>query len=335
MKKILFTAVTAVLLSLPVYSQSKDFTFELESQIGIRNAVLNEFVYGINSKTKEQYHLSLLNWNLKSTFYSGLTADAAFKRFHLTGNFKAFIPNNYGSMDDSDWLQDSGYRTGNSSLKTNYSEHEQDFLMGLNASIDAKFDFHPAKGFTLSPSIGFSYETYSLTANNGTLYYGKKNDSLPLYNSNDPNYYAYNDVLHRDVKPIYGEVVKLERYDYYTWIGVDLNYVTDNGQWGVGLSADISPWAYIFSRDSHNVRQIYFIDIGSGFFSAFKAEIYVQYNLNNLVAFKLTGSGLFTAELKGNDYTSGSYDGPFKNNGPWSGSATRYIDLQTSVILRF
>jgi len=329
LKKILFSAITALLLSFPAFSLNNEWGFEIEPYCGVRNTLLNEYVYGKNSQTGEEYQLSLLNWNLKNQVYAGFNTDVRFMDFHLAGNFKGLLQNYKSSMDDSDWMQDAGYKTGNTSIKTNYSEHELNFVQGFNVDAKALYDFKPAKGLTLSPSIAFSYETYTLTANNGTTYYGYGKNGVKY------SYFSYDDTAHRSVTQMSGEVIKLERYDYYTWIGFDVKYTTPDNMWKFGISAEISPWAYIFSRDSHEAKGVYYIDIGQGFFSAYRASAFVQFNLDQHCGIKFLADGMITGELKGNDYTSGSYNGTFKNNGPVSGSATRYFDFQLSAVVSF
>lgn len=297
---------------------------------GVRNALLNEFVYHKNSKTGEEYYLSLLNWNLKNSMYSGLNVDASYKAFHINAGFKAFFPNNFGSMDDSDWQQDSGYHTGNSSLKTNLSEHDINFYQGFNIDISARFNFSPCTGLTLSPLAGFSYETYSMIAKNGYGYYGY------ALSANNPSYYGYDDIPHRYITDFSGHnVIKLEREDYYTWIGIGIGYITPNQKLQFALDLNVSPWVYIVSRDTHLERSLYFIDFGGQAFSAFKASLFIQYNFNSIGAIKFTANGLFTTDIRGIEYTSSTIDGPYKRNGTMIGSASRYIDFQLSAIIRF
>ena len=330
MKKTFLAFLTGLFLSSPIFSLTNGFTFEVEPLFGVRNAVLNEFVYNKNSKTGEEYYLSLLNWNLKNSFYTGLNADVSYKAFHINAGFKAFIPNDFGSMDDSDWQQDYVYHTGNSSLKTNYSEHDLNFSQGFNIDISARFNFSPCTGLTLAPLAGFSFETYSMVGKNGYGYYGY---ALSGYKS---SYYGYDDIPNRYIHDFSGQkVIKLEREDYYTWIGIGIGYITPNHKLQFALDLNVSPWVYIISRDTHLQRNIYFIDLGGQAFSAFKANLFVQYNFNSIYAIKFTANGLFTTDIKGIEYISDSVNGPYKRSGTVIGSASRYLDFQISAILKF
>lgn len=331
MKKTLSFFIAGLFLSLSIFAQKNPFSFNIEPHFGIRNGILNEFVYANSSSTGNEYYESLLNWNLKNSFYSGITLDLSFKNFHINGDFKGFIPNNFGSMDDSDWLQDYYYNTGRTDVKTNFSSHDMDVIDGLNFTVKALYSFHPSKSITLSPSIGFAFEKYTLLAKNGYGWYGKG------YGASDKSFYSYDDVLHRVRLDFNGHnVIRLEREDYYTWIGLSLDYAPAYSNWEFGFNIDVSPWTYIVSRDSHLERDTYFIDLGQGFFSAYKASIYAQYKLTQMTTFRVCATGLFTMDLKGNDYIStGSINGTYKNSGAVTGSATKYLDFQISALIRF
>lgn len=338
MKKFITAFLAGTVFALPFFSQSKNFSFELEPFFGIRNGVLNEYVYSKNSKTGEEYYLSLLNWNITNSLYSGFSADFGFRDFHVSGDLKALLPNDFGSMNDSDWLQDVGYKTGNSNVKTNYSVHDMSLIEGFNIGVKAFYDFHPVKSLTIAPSVGFSYETYSMMGKNGTYYYGKSNGSIPGGNTKY-SYFSYDDAAHRTTGPFNGNVIKLEREDYYTWIGFNVLYTTPDSHWDFGLSADVSPWTYLVSRDTHFLNNgttgTYYLDVGGQAFSAFRGTIFAQFNLNNLMALKLSGNGLCTTEIKGIEYTSSTVDGPYKKNGAVIGSASRYLDFQVSAKMKF
>lgn len=341
MKKLLLFLAAGIFASSIAVSQTSNtrtFSFELEPYFGLRNGVLNEFVYSKNSKTGSEYYLSLLNWNLQNTPYTGISADFAIKDFHIAGDFKALFPNSFGSMDDSDWLQDAGYKTGRTDIKTNYSVHDMELLEGLNAGIKLYYNFHPTSRLTLAPAVSFSYETYSMMGMNGTKYYGKANGSIPGGNT-DYSYFSYDDLAHRTVGTFSGNVIKLDREDYYTWIGISLNYKTADSKLNFGISADVSPWTYLISRDSHYLNNgstgTYYVDLGGDFFSAFRGGIYAQYAVNSILALKLSCDGLFTTEIKGIEYKSNNVNGPYTKNGAVIGSASRYIDFQLSAIIRF
>lgn len=332
MKKLKIFILTILFLQTSIFAQNSFFKTDIKGSVGLRNALLNEFVYANNSVSGEQYYLSLLNWNLENSIYVGLNADLCFKKFHLAVDLKEFLPSTFGFMDDSDWLQDYYYKTGNSSIKTNYSTHSIKFTQGFNAGLDLFYEITPITGLQINPKIGASYELYEIYGIDGTAYYGNSS------NGGSNSYYAYNNSSHNTVSNFSGNIIKLKQEYIFTWIGFSIKYQTPSQKLLFDISADISPWLYVISLDSHLKRSpiVYYLDKGYAVFGAARATVAATYTLSDFLKFRFGITGLFTKEIECDDYISQeSETGKYYNSGGKTGSAIRYFDLQFSVSFNF
>lgn len=331
MKKSLLILLCGIFVTAASFSQERTFSFKLEHLFGIRNGTVSEYVYSRNSQTGKEYHLSLLDWDLKNSLYYGIAGDFGIKDFHANIIFKDFIPGTSGKLQDSDWMQDAGYHTGNTSIKTNYSVHDNNFLQGLNLEGKLQYNFHPATNFILAPTLGVSYENYHFVGMNGYKWYGKPKSG------NDNSYYAYNDPSNSITGPFSGAVIELERYDFYVWLGLYADYKTPDKKWNFGAAFEFSPYTYIISFDSHLARNppLYFLDISEVFFSAFKGNAFAKLNITDVLSLKVNLNFLITGELKGIEYTSPERHGQYKRNASSIGSGTKYFDFQISAAVGF
>lgn len=339
MKKYLLLLSYGIFFTATLFSQNKIFSFEIEPLFGIRNGTVSEYVYSKNSQTGSEYHLSLLDWDLKNSLYYGIAGDFGIKDFHASINFKNFIPGESGRLQDSDWLQDTGYHTGRTDIKTNYSVHNNTLLEGLNLEGKIRYNFHPTRSFSLAPTAGVSYENYHFIGANGRKWYGTNNPNVPLYDPYNACYYPYNDPepSHVSTGTFSGAVIELERYDFYVWLGLSADYKTADEKWQFGFDFEFSPYTYIISIDSHLERTPprYFLDISEVTFSSFKGNAFAQLNFTKIMALKINLNFLVTGELKGIEYVSSSRHGKFNRNSSSIGSSTRYFDFQVSAAIRF
>lgn len=313
------------------FADGKNFSFSIEPCFGIRNGVLDEFVYENAVNDNREYHLSILNWELRNSLYYGVDVDAGFSNFHIVASWKSLIPCASGRMYDSDFLQDYYYGTNQTDVKTNWSVHDNYLISGLNLALALKYEFNVNKNFSISPVIEVSYENYFFKAKDGTAFYG---ESLVGYDE-WYHYYPYDDVENITVSKLPGDNVDLRRNDFFTWIGFETLFFTNDRRFIFSLSLACSPYTYIYAHDSHLLRDIYFIDISQGVFSVFKGKTFVQFNITETVGVKLSVSGLFSAELKGEEYLSYSYNGLYKKQSTVVGAASKYFDAQISAVVSF
>lgn len=335
MKKISLGIFISLLFCSRFFSQEKIFSISIEPFFAVRHGYLSEYVYSNSSVDGSQYYLSLLDWNIACNPYLGISADAKIWKFRVNTDCKFLIPGETGTLCDSDWKQDADYKTGNTSLKTNYSEHDNYLSDGMNFSAKLLFDFFPAPRFSISPSLGVGFEYYSMIGKNGIAWYGNPKDTGKgyFYSYNDLNFYGYNDLNNRKLVYFNGDVIKLERNDYYAWLGFDIRYATKNQKFKFGLCAEISPYTYILSVDTHLKRNTIFIDIAKGYFSSYRGNIFAQYNFSTLLGLKINFDWLYTRELKGYTYIKEGNSNFVK--GGESGASTRYFDFRISVLLNF
>lgn len=308
------------------------FNFTIEPLFGTRIGRFGEQVYSKNSKTGEQYKLSELFYNFSPALYTGFKTDFKFSNFHLLVGTKIFFPLRSGKMGDSDWCQDAGYGTGNTSLKTNYSEHENYLKTSFNLDAAIKYDFHPTDWMTLSPVISLLYEQITFSAKNGTCWYGNK-----LNSSDNDNYYfySYEDTSHRTISNCYGEIVQLRRKDFYTWIGLDALFTTQDLRWNFFCGIYIAPYIYTHGEDDHYMRDFYYIDTTASLFYAGKTETFVKYNFSNTKSIKLSSSFLFTGSMKGTEIYKNSRNAPYQKGSGTIGATSMYVDIQLSALFIF
>lgn len=291
---------------------------EVEPLCGFRYGMLGEYVY-YDANTKDK--LSELQWDVKPLFYVGGKISGGWKGLCLSATVKGMIPSQCGELRDSDWLQDAGYKTGNRSIKTNYSVSENHLDSGISFSMDLKAKFYPSSWFAISPVIGFSMDYFKFSGKNGTAYYGK-----PLSGSNY-SYYSSDDVNNRVVSKLYGDVIKYERFDFYAWMGFETDFILTK-RCNISFEAAISPYTSLQGLDSHLMRSLYFLDTSEANFSAFNCSLAVSIRANKTLSFALNVLALYTKELKTTtSYISeNSTSGPYIKTAPYDGASSKYFD---------
>lgn len=318
-------------ISKPELTENKNlFNFTIEPIFGARIGHFGEQVFSKNTQTGETYKLSELIYEFDPALYTGFNTDFKVSNFHLLLGTKIFFPMRSGKMSDSDWCQDAGYQTGNTSLKTNYSEHENYLKSSFNFDAAIKYDFHPTSWLTLSPAISLLYEQITFSTRNGTCWYGNK-----LTSSSSYSYYSYDDVPNRTVSKGYGEIVQLRRKDIYTWIGLDALFTTSDLRWNFFCGIYIAPYIYTHGEDDHYMRDLYYIDTTASLFYAGKTEIFVKYNFSNTKSIKLSSSFLFTGSMKGTEIYKNSRNAPYQKGSGTIGATSMYVDIQLSGLFIF
>lgn len=327
MKKLFFTLI--IFLFCFTLSAENKISLTLEPCIGCRIGNFGEQVYAKHSLNGSIYKISELIYNFAPAVYTGFDTDLKISNFHIILGSKIFIPMQIGIMSDSDWCQDAGYKTGNTSVKTNYSEHFNNIQYGFDLELTLKYDFHPTSWLTISPNTSFLYENFILSEYNGTCWYGYTK------NGSSYSYYSYDDTAHRNVYNSSGLIVQLRRKDYYAWIGIDTLFSPNKSKWDVFCGLYIAPFIYTRGEDDHYQRPRYFIDITASMFFAGKIKTFVKYNFNKSAALKLSTTFLFTGEMKGTEVSSNYPKGPFINSGGTIGATSTYADIQISGLFFF
>lgn len=306
------------------------FNFTIEPLFGTRIGHFGEQVYSKNSQTGNTYLLSELIYEFNPALYTGLKTDFKFSNFHLLLGTKIFFSMRSGKMKDSDWCQDAGYQTGNTSLKTNYSEHKNYLKSSFNFDAVIKYDFHPTSWLTLSPVISLLYEQITFSTRDGTCWYGNT-----LTSSSSYSYYSYDDIPHRTVSKGRGEIVQLRRKDFYAWIGLDTLFTTADSRWNFFCGIYIAPYIYTHGEDDHYMRDLYYIDTTASLFYAGKTETFVKYNFSKTKSIKLSSSFLFTGNMKGTEIYKNSRNAPYQKGSGTIGATSMYVDIQLSGLFMF
>jgi hypothetical protein len=288
------------------YAEGKSsaaFHIWVEPLCGVRWGSLGEYVYAPDY-TGSYVKLSYLQWEEKPVWYYGGKIGASLKNITLTGYATGTVPAACGSMKDSDW---QNYYYGDTSTKTNYSISDNELVSGIQAGGVLSYSFHPSMNLSVSPVVSFDFDYTSMSAANGTGWYGNEQGSG----------YAAWDSTNRTIYDFTGETVcSYRRYTYTGWLGCKASYTFSN-RWQFGLSGSVSPYMYMYSFDHHFLNTetgdgTYYMDIMSGWFSGIKGEVHTQFTVTPWCFFLFSVSGTACGPIYGKDYYS------YTNDGSWT-----------------
>ena len=136
--------------------------------------------------------MSRLDWQLKNSFYTGLSFDLSLNNFFkFSFSFKNGNSYNCGIMEDYDWLNPQDWPDDDKDELTNYSIHTNhlnnygyaDFSFGLIFFLDKN------KNISLTPSLGLEMENYSFVGIGGWKTY--KKDNWEKYSFEDKKVISY------------------------------------------------------------------------------------------------------------------------------------------------
>lgn len=301
-----------------------DWHFSAEPLFGVRYGTLGEYVYTPDTSGSYQ-KLSELDWDMKPVWYYGGKASFGWRGISLSGYAAGSIPGRTGSMYDSDWQNIT--INGDADTKTNYSISENTLTSSYKLGADVSYTFYLDKYVSVQAIAAVDYMYTKMEARNG---YGWYADASTLGTSVGYSYDSDNAIYFSS-----GELrgVDYTREDMLTWIGVT-NIITPFRQFTGTLSFFVSPYAYIQSIDCHygNGSNNYYIDIMSGFCSAYKFETAGAYNFTKNFSLRLTVSWIFSGIIKGEDYYSTSQSGPWtKVSDVRSGADFNYGEASISM----
>jgi hypothetical protein len=294
--KLLILSAVSFLSVFPVFAG--DWNLSAEPLFGVRYGTLGEYVY--TPDTNGDYaKLSELDWDMKPLWYYGGKISFGWRGVSISGYAEGFIPAGAGSMYDSDWQNIT--INSDADTKTNYSISENTLISSYKLGADASYTFYLDKYVSVQAIAAVDYMYTNMEARNGYGWYADK-DTLDSsvgysYDSSNAVYYPSGNLLGIDYT----------REDMLTWIGIT-SIITPVRQFTVTLSFFVSPYTYIQSTD-HHYGKGYYIDIMSGFCTAYKFETSGAYNLTKNILLQLTVSWLFSGIIKGDDYFSTSQTG--------------------------
>ena len=333
MKKFIFT-ILIFLTGIRAFSAEKEnpqktlgWNFGIEGIFGARFGKEGEIVWAKNSQNGNKYKLSELEWEYTPALYAGAKIGGGYKRFEILFASIFFFPTSFGTMKDSDWNQDNGYRTGNTSIKTNYSESDNKIKNGFELELSLAFKFYPTNFLTLRPKISVSYQQMEFNAMGGTLWYGKNKN----VDSTNNSYYSYDDAGNSISKTLtYEPVVKYSIQNIYFWTGVQADFLPTR-KIVLSLATEAAPIVYMDSRDEHILTNMVFRNISLSAFFAVRQSARAQFNLNNNFSLALNFCGMLTGESTGVTYekkTSATLYNKFNDS---SGAYSLFFDIGISA----
>ena len=301
-----------------------DFSFSVEPLFGLKNGVVDEYVF-LKESSYSSDKLSELNWDIKNELYGGIKLNGSFKNIFLETQFTAAIPKSSGITKDSDWLNTQIKNTENYQYKTNYSEHDNYIDYDIGAKVKAGYEFKLLQDtkvkLSLKPFTEFQYENFQFTCKDGTCWYGADLES----------YYArWNDWDNQrsDAGDKSGKVMAYQRQNLILWLGSDFKIELPKN-FTILAGFKVSPYLYSESIDSHYLTPTYYLDVTPGYFSVFDANLGVEYSLTKKQSFVLTAEGFYMKTLRGNDYINSKkkWSKDDKSDEADGGSAQRYINI--------
>lgn len=331
-----------------------DFTFSVEPLFGLKNGIVDEYVYLKNCSYSDD-KLSELNWDIKNELYGGIKLNGSFKNIFLETSFTAAIPKSSGITKDSDWKNVSAEGYSDWQFKTNYSETDNYIDYDIGTKVKAGYEFKLLQDkkikLSLKPFAEFQYENFQFTTKDGTAWYGNTKISNLLW-------YRYNDSEHNSIfkfsslSKYNGKTISYQRQNLIFWLGSDFKIELPEN-FTVLAGFKVSPYIYSESVDTHYLNDpygrtsysSYYLDVTPGYFSVFGASLGVEYALTKKQSFILGAEGFYMKTLRGNDYSTVRQTKP--NWKEWKdiakkqksyvdgGAAQRYINITFAYKYKF
>ena len=308
--------------------QTKNSGFSIEPFAGLRNGKVGEYVYARNSKDSSRYHLSYLEWETKPLFFAGLRGNKSWNGAEANLYFKVYFPGKCGTLEDSDWLQDYGYNTGNSSIKTNYSFHDNKLKKGYGTGGSFSTVIFRNEFLNILPTLAFDFESLSFEGYDGTAFYGNPNGGNSL------SYYPFHSDNSTKIN-FDGKVITYTRYDLYAWAGLGIKAFPIN-RTVIGVYGFVSPYAFAYGIDDHILTGKKMKNFTDGYFSAYKLNLFYLHKCSEKIYVKFDCTFLTTKEMKGNRYVKNSSSDSYKKSiyEDSDGSDSRYTEYSVSAVIK-
>lgn len=253
-----------------------DWSFWAQGKMGARVGVQNEIVWAKRNFDGARYKQSELNYELLPVFYAGVDFGARYKRLGLNLYSKFFFNQKSGTLKDSDWRNDSFCSNGDTTTKTDCSEHKLSLaekfagIAGFDLELQGDFEFHPTSFLTLAPLFSLNAQCMSYSATGGQGWYGKydnkENRIASCYDENNRLIYSFGDK----------KVLEYEVYNFFVWTG--LRTVFKPASWiSIYLASEVSPFSALLDFDNHLTNYRYFKEIALSAFFAFRQTVRTEF----------------------------------------------------------
>ncbi len=248
------------------------------TSFNVKNGHLGEYVL-LKDPVYSDNKLSYLEWQIKNELCAGIdiTGNVKNVEFSLGGNFG--FPQNSGIVMDSDWLNNSTANvtaTSGYDYKTNYSESDNLIDYDFKISLKAEWKFEVKSWILILPGIGFDYSQIKFTAKDGWASYGKD-----FFNGEETEfYYPWNDSSNNWHPTLSGTVLEYKREQTFIWFGTDFKFTPIN-KLCINIGTWIAPYTYTFNEDKHPLNEQIYVDICTGWFSAWNFTLDAGYKINS------------------------------------------------------
>ncbi|MBO7122648.1 MAG: hypothetical protein J6V90_05140 [Treponema sp.] len=318
--------------AIPLSAQEKrGWTFSAEPRFGARLGQCKEIVWHNKSSGDGLYKLSELVYDMLPVWYIGANIGARHNRFEINFLSKFFIPARSGRLTDSDWLNDIAYGNGDTTTKTDYSEHSLFLnstaagIAGFDLELQTAVNFKPTSFLTLAPVLSFNAQYMNFQGRNGIGYYG---NYLPSQRTRA----SWSDVANRTFIDYNGQtIIDYEAYNLFVWAGIRARFEPTN--WlAITATTEVSPLYIFFDYDTHNTNSKYFFDMAITAFYAFRQSAQIEFKIKKFFSLCQTTTFVFTGETHGSMYGKADSGEKYKKiSNTEAGDQIVYVDLELSA----
>lgn len=271
-------------LSFPLFSKPN---IKLGINSGIHFGSFGEYIF--NNKQDDAYIVSYLEWQAKPLFSLGYDFSITNNKIQFYNNTQFYLPNNCGSMFDSDFTENK--------IKTTYSQSQNQNIFGIDTIFGINHTFYKNLVINLQSDFCLEYSFIKFKARNGFMYDGRKEKTGLSY-----------DIPFDNINAIYYEQGRVSGANYYKhsldfFCGINCNIlIKEKSQ--INLAFLFTLFSYALENDTHLTKkntQIYFIDFHKqyGFFNKIKINLDYEYNINLKNKIKINSTLLFSNKLYG------------------------------------
>lgn len=299
-----------------VSDSSYDFT--IDTSAGLLYGSAEEYVYVLPNSPSL---LSQLSWPVKPLSYLGASFNLEAHKnsgFFLSLSLKNAFPSPTGSMTDTDWISNEGY-------KTHFSEHDCITEQALLVDFKAGYSLQLIDTLSICPHFSLSYKRFLFSAMDGYIQYGPNTDNI--YTNIE-----WSDDFEKTY--MYGRGISYEQNWFLLAFGIRMNYEISSRLTGV-TELRFSPVVLCSAVDNHYFRGLEFTDIMDGVFG-FEPQLSLAYALSEYADIQIKGSYTYIADVRGDNYIreTGMSDGSLIKYPDLAGASFSALDVQLGIKLK-
>ena len=227
----IISAFMTVFLCLPFSANAQNFSFSVDTHVGLMFGHTHEYVY------RGDRQISRLEWDENAVPFANAALIFRFRNVFLNGTIRAAIPVTSGKMRNFDYL------LPNSDALTHFSQHNAFLDRHNNFNVSVGYN-HDIKNFSLSPSLGFVFSNRKWTASDGFLQYALSGTALQ---GNEP------------IRTVTGPVVIYELTKMYFSASLAFSY-SFLDRFRISLNFQAFPYIWAHALDHHILRATEFFD---------------------------------------------------------------------------